>query len=506
VAIPVLAELIVGGYKIEVPSFWRDEGYTITGSQRPVGAIFSLIRHQDAFHGLYLLLMHEIIALFGRSEYALRVPSLIAMCVAAGVVAALGRRLAAATALPAPAAVGLLAGLLLAALPPTTRYAQEGRPYALTVLFAATTTYLLVVAAGRPGWRLWALYSAALLILGLLDLAALLLAGTHGISLLLARRRGRPVARLGPGRGLPAGVLWRWSAACAAAAIVMSPILVFSARQSGQLDWVQPPNLNSLLGLLQGFAGTTALIGMAVVLGVLGTTGGLGLRRGGGLTLPVVCLPWFSLPPAVVMTVSLVHPFYVFRYILFSLPGLVIVEAAGLVWLVALTRRLLARRWPARRAVRWSFVPSAILAVLFVAAVAGPQAATRQGSSRADNLRTIASILTARERPGDAILYLPRLTAVIGRAYPGPFDKLRDIGQQAGPVASGTLLGVPASPAVVAARLRGVHRLWTVEWVHPLAPDSVPPPSLVRLLTPLRMDGSWLIQSVLLVLYVAPSR
>jgi hypothetical protein len=103
-------------------------------------------------------------------------------------------------------------------------------------------------------------------------------------------------------------------------------------------------------------------------------------------------------------------------------------------------------------------------------------------------------------------LYLPRKTAVIGRAYPDPFSKVRDIDQQAGPIPSGTLLGVPAGPSVVAAQLRGVRRVWTVEWVHPLAPDSVPPPDLVKLLAPMRMVGSWLIQSVLLVLYAAPSR
>jgi mannosyltransferase len=506
VAVPILAELIVGGYKIEVPSFWRDEGYTITGSQRPVGAIFSLVRHQDAFHGLYLLMMHPIIELFGRSEYALRIPSLVAMSLAAGLTAALGRRLALATGLPA-APVGLLAGLLLVALPQTTRYAQEGRPYALTVLFTVLTTYVLIVAAERNGWRWWAFYSGALLVTGLFDLAAVLLAGTHGISLLLARRRPRPPGEAGTAqdRGLPAGATWRWFLACLAAAGVMSPIIVFSARQSSQLDWVQPPNLQSLMGLFQGFAGTTALIAVAVVLGAAGSIGGRGLRRGGGLTLPVICLPWFSVPPALVLIVSLVHPFYVFRYILFSLPGLVITEAAGLVWLVTLTRRWLARRWPAQRALRWSFAPSVVLAALIIAAVAGPQAATRLTASRADNLRTLASIVASHERPGDAILYLPRLTAVIGHAYPAPFDRLRDIGEAADPVASGTLLGTSAPPGVVAARMQGVRRLWTVEWVHPLAADSVPPPNLLRLLTPLRMAGSWLIQSVLLILYVAPS-
>jgi mannosyltransferase len=152
-----------------------------------------------------------------------------------------------------------------------------------------------------------------------------------------------------------------------------------------------------------------------------------------------------------------------------------------------------------------SVVPSGALAALIVVMLIGPQATIRLPHSRADDLRSIARVLADHERPGDAILYLPRKTAVIGRAYPDPFRKVRDIDLLKGPIPSGTLLGVPAGPSVVAARLRGVQRVWTVEWVHPLAPDSVPPPDLVRLLAPMRVVGSWLIQSVLLVLYAEPS-
>ncbi len=507
VTVPALVELVVGGYRISGPSFWRDEGYTITGSQRPVSAIFALVQHEDAFHGLYLLLMHPVIAIFGRSETALRVPSLIAMCVAVGLTAALGRRLAQASGLPAASAVGMIAGLLLAALPVTTRYAQEGRPYALTVLFAVLATYLLVEACARGAWRWWALYSAALLLTGLFDLAAVLLAASHGVSLLVARWPKPADGAAGPATAgrLSGSVLKRWLAACVAASIVLSPVLVFSFRQSAQLDWVQRPNMQSVMGLLQDFSGATALIPVAGVLAVLGCIAGRGLRRGGGLTLAVICLPWFALPPSLLLAVSLVHPVYVDRYILFCVPALVLLASAGLVWLARLTRQRIAGRVSARRATVLSVVPSAALAVLIVVLVVGPQAAIRLPNSRADDLRTIAGVLAKHERPGDAILYLPRKTAVIGRAYPDPFNKLRDIGLQTGPIPSGTLLGVPAAPNVVAARLRRVRRVWVVEWVHPLAPDSAPPADLIKSLAPTHMIGSWLIQSVLLVLYATPS-
>ena len=45
-------------------------------------------------HGLYYLLIHAVIAIGGTTETALRLPSLIAMALAAGVTALLGQRLA----------------------------------------------------------------------------------------------------------------------------------------------------------------------------------------------------------------------------------------------------------------------------------------------------------------------------------------------------------------------------------------------------------------------------
>jgi mannosyltransferase len=153
-----------------------------------------------------------------------------------------------------------------------------------------------------------------------------------------------------------------------------------------------------------------------------------------------------------------------------------------------------------------SFVPSVAIAALIGILMIGPQAWIRRPDDRADDIRRIAHVLATHERPGDAILYLPRKTAVIGTAYRDGFDKLPDIGLHTSPVVSGTLLGTPAGPHTVAARLHGVRRVWVVEWVHPLAPDSVPPPDLLRLLNPAHMSASWLIRSIFIVLYVMPSR
>lgn len=529
VVVPALAELVVGGYRIAGPSLWRDEAATISGSQRPVGAILALVRNQDVVHGPYYLLMHFVIAAGGISETVLRLPSLIAMCLTAGLTAALGRRLARAAALPAPAATGLLAGLLLTAVPLTTWYAQDARPYALTSLFAVLATYLLIQAAGRRRWTWWAGYAAALVLTGMFSLFAVLLALAHGVALVAARPAGSVADATGavsssagagtprgpaaadsawpaPVGGVARGAIARWLAACAAAAVLLAPMVIVSLGQSAQLSWVTTPDLSTLVVLVRDFAGSGLLIPVVALLAGLGCLAGRGVRRGTGLTLAVVTLPWLVLPPVVLLAVSLVQPVYVERYVLFCLPALSVLAAAGLTWLVHLVRAAVRRRGSltGRLAQVLAVTPSVVLAVAMIAALINPQRAIRLTSARADNLRAVAATVAAAERPGDAIVYLPWDTRTVGMAYPAPFTRLRDIELGAAPIASATLRGLEAPASVVAARLRGVTRVWTVQWTDPLSPGGGTRTDVVAAaIRRMRLIGRWRIASVVLSLYAA---
>jgi mannosyltransferase len=503
--LPVLAELAVGGYRLAGPSLWRDEAATISGSQRSPGEILALMRHQDAVHGLYYLLMHVVIAVGGTSEAALRLPSLVAMCGAAGLTAAVGLRLARASDLPAPSVVGLLAGLALVAVPLTTRYAQEARPYALTSLFAVLATYLLVIADGAAGaegsraagarrWPWWAAYSAALALTGLFSLFAVLIAAAHGTSLLLARRPIR-----------------RWLAASVVAAVVLAPVAVLSAGQSGQLNWVTRPDPSTVASLLRDFSGAALLIPVAVLLGLLGCAAGRGIRRDAGLTLGLTALPWLAVPPFVLLAASFADPVYVERYVVFCIPALSLLVAAGLIWLVVLAGRAAGvRGLSGRRAVIAAVVPSAVLALAATALLAGPQDQIRLATARADNLRAVAAVVAARERPGDAIVYQPWDASVIAMAYPGPFRALRNVELGSSPVASATLRGVQAAAGTVAARLSGVPRLWTVQWARqlgearPTQADAAAGRVIARAITRMRLVHRWRIASIVLSLYAAP--
>jgi hypothetical protein len=115
----------------------NDEVATRWAAGLPLGQLELLLRHVDAVHGLYYLLMHAWLAV-GTSPAVLRIPSVLAMTGAAALLAVLGRRLT------GSAAAGLLAGLVMAVTPAITYYAQTARSYALVFacVLAATLTLL----------------------------------------------------------------------------------------------------------------------------------------------------------------------------------------------------------------------------------------------------------------------------------------------------------------------------------------------------------------------------
>lgn len=490
--VAVLAGLVSGGYRLGVPSPWRDEAATVGAAQRPVAQIFALLGHVDAVNGAYYLGLHPVIVFLGSSPAVIRAPSVLAMAVAAGFTAALGRRLAALAGLPAPAFTGLLAGLLLVAAPQVTRYAQDARPYAIVTMLATVATYLLVRGLADGRWRWWAGYGAALACAGLFNLFALLLIVAHGLSL-LALAAGPPAGRP-PGRQLV-----RWAVATAAATAALMPLLVLGYRQRTQVGWLTRPGWGTVHVLAAGFAGSRAAVVPVALLAVAGTLAGLVPRSAAGLTPGLIALPWLAAPAVILLAVSQAHPLYSGRYVEFSQPALALLCAAGLSWLAGMTARLphLSLAGPAA----W-LPPAAIMAILAVL-LAGPQQAVRLPGSRVDNLHHASAVLAARELPGDAVLYLPSSRRILSMSYPGPWRRLRDIALARSPATSATLAGTEVSPAVLRQRFAAVRRVWlvTIRGIQQPPPDSRTDQAKITLIKQLHLIGRWHAGAVTVRLY-----
>jgi mannosyltransferase len=500
VAVPAAVSLVLGGYRIGDPSLWRDEAYTKDAIARPFGQIFALLGHQDAVHGAYYLLMHVVAAVLGTSATALRFPSLCAMVIAAGFVAATGRR-AAALALPPdtadgaadtadgapdtadgaadtgrngrgldiPALTGLFSGLLFATAPYMTYYAQMARSYAIETMFAVIASYLLLRAWPDGRWRWWLGYGAAVALTGLFNIFGLLIVAAHGVTLLLTDARGQTAPGRRAGR-----IPLRWLAACAAAVIVLGPLLGLASRQQVQIAWLNRPTLNAMERLLTNLAGSRPLIVPFALLALGGLLAAWLADHWRPLNPAAIALPWLVVPPFVLVAVSFVKPVYYVRYIEFCLPALAILAGAGLTALVRLAavtplRRARLGRWrlgPLRLGgLGLAWLPAVLAVAVLAALLAGPQQAIRQTAARPDNLRLASAIVAARERPGDVVFYIPATMHVLGTGYPAPFGRLRDIALNESAIASGTLTGTEiTSPARLKSRFAATsaRRVWVV--------------------------------------------
>ena len=507
--IPGIVLLLADGYGLGRLSLWRDEAYTLDAIQRPLVQIFAMAGHIDAVVTPYYLLMHAWIAVAGTSAAALRLPSVLAMAVAAVVTTVTGRRLASAAQLPAPALTGVLAGLLFAAAPQVTRYAQDARPYGLVTMCAAIATWLLLRALAVGRWRWWVGYGVAMVATGLFNVLALLLLAAHGTTVWIAHTRQQTaspaaIAPAGPGgdpadgetgprfRVLPS----RWLTAARAAIVMLIPLLVAGYGQRSQISWLARPRLTAVGYLVVSFGGSRLLAPLVALLVAAGMTTGLAGWRGVPVDIVTVAAPWLVLPPLVLLAASQIHPLFNFRYVMYCLPALALLAAAGL---AAVTR--LAMMAPLGKA---AWLPAVLILVLLAALVLGPQRSVRLPSARPDNLRRVAAIVAAYGRPGDAVLYVPSNRRAYSLAYPAPFRRLRDIALAKSPVAAANLIGTKVPPAILRSRFTAVARVWVIGQRssrllrHPVSRLET---AEVALLKPFRLVRRWRTGQAMLSLY-----
>ncbi|CAM5364916.1 hypothetical protein SVIOM342S_04218 [Streptomyces violaceorubidus] len=219
--------------------------------------------------------MHGIFGLFGEGLLALRLPSVLAMSVAASGVGLLGLRLA------GPRA-GLLAWSVFPVLPQVQKYAQEGRSYAMVCALVAWATYALVVSVPqRARWR-WAVYGSTMLLACLLHEFAVLALVAHGVTLAVCR--------------VPQPVLRAWGSVAAAGVVALA--VAPGDPQRGAV----------------GAGGLDRRTGAASVL-----PGGGGRRHGvcpgapggrGPVRLSALAVPLLVLPGLLLLIASLVKPLF----------------------------------------------------------------------------------------------------------------------------------------------------------------------------------------------------
>ena len=317
-------------YGLTAESLWLDEGYTARRAGEPLPELVSEFRHETQ-SGLYYVGLNLWCVIFGRSEFALRLPSVIFGVAATWAMFLLARRLFAVTA-------GLYAALLMAVNPFALYYSQDARPYMLLLAASTFSLYFLLRLlrrldkgdiAGYLFFTAIALYTH--------PLAPLLLL-VHGAGWLIFRRaEGYEAARQRPTAVLVAMLL---------AFVLFLPQLAFmwntilhKVEGTSRAGWIPVPTARAFLQTARQYFMHPALAGLAFVLIAAGSAifarRDRASRRGllFGITVIIGCVvaPW--------VISRVLTPVYVDRY---TIPAL-----AGVILLLAWSVTKLSIRWRA---------------------------------------------------------------------------------------------------------------------------------------------------------------
>lgn len=418
VVIPAVLAAAVTMTEIGRPELWRDELATWTAASRSLPQLWQLLHHTDAVLGPYYLLEHAWMGAFGDSPTAMRLPSALAMAVAAGVVALTARFLVARQDGEHAGTAALAAGVIFAVIPAVTRYGQEARPYAFTALFSALATLALLAALERGGWYRWAGYALALAAAGASSLVTLSVLAGQAVAVVVLRwdrgwltdpeASGEPGAPHIPAAQRALAALSRPATGIAACAVVAvaanAPLILTGHKQAAkQLDALAHPGLSSLWTVWpQLFSSGPVALAVAVLAAAALIAGPVAYRRTCAFALAVALVPVLVVWVVSHGTVS----YWTTRYFIFTLPAWAVAAGTGVAAVAARIRASWAR-----------YGAAAVLVALPLAAGATAQAAVREpqahnwstypdpsGDTPIDYAQA-ANIIAAHEQPGDGMAF-----------------------------------------------------------------------------------------------------
>ncbi|WP_344636483.1 glycosyltransferase family 39 protein [Kitasatospora cystarginea] len=433
---PALLTLLLGFWGVERGgSIWRDEVVSYQVAHRSLPEIWRLLHEIDAVHGLHYLLLNTVFRLWDGGLPALRLPSVLAMALAAGALAETGRRLAGRRA-------GLLAGLVFALVPAVQQYAQEGRSYASVCAAVVLGSLLLVRAWQRPTARAWTAYGAVMLIGALLHEFAVLAMAAHALTLCWGRA----------GRRVWAG----WAVAAAAVLAGVLPLSLISRAQADQVAWITTPGWSDVWAP----ALTSAVGALCACLRQPAAPGAPCRAR-------ALALPLLVLPPAALILVSFLDPLYVDRYVVFSYAGLALLLGLALDRAWARLPRALTE-WP----VPGRPVVASLALTVLVLAPLPLERGLRTPQSRPNDVAAAARAARDLGRPGDAVLFVPGARREAALYDPAAFAGLRDLALARTGADSGTINGVETGPERIRAAVAAQRRVVLVTDPRPRAGAS----------------------------------
>jgi len=288
-----------------------DEEISLSHARESWAGLWRVSTQADPNMSLYCAALKVWTGVFGESASAMRSLSVVAAVLCIPAVYALGAHLFGTVA-------GLLAGLLLSTNVFFLGYAQVARTYTLLTLLAALSSYFFVSEFDRPRTSSrvgYVVFSALAFYVHVFAIWVLLIQ-----LLTLVAFKGREAWS------------WRWLTSFGLIAALIAPMAYTMKRVGGSgLYWVEEPDLGAIPATYAQLAGNSFLH-LAIVIAACS----FALRRAAHLKRLGFGLAytgaWAFLPVLATFAASYVlQPVFVARYLIISLPAMVLLAAGAIV-------------------------------------------------------------------------------------------------------------------------------------------------------------------------------
>jgi mannosyltransferase len=299
--------------------FWFDEAFSVEIARLSWHDFVRLLWWREGNMSLYYVLLRGWLH-FGSSPFYIRSFSVLVSVATLPAIFWLSCKLF-------DRRVGLIAVALLSFNAYHIRYAQEARSYSLFVLLATLSSGFFVEClwAREPSERNRWGYVLTSVLAVYAHLYALLLVAAQWLSV---RTRGA-ISPAMDRRWIRRTWIW--------IGLAVLPLLVFVSKTgAGQIRWLQRPGSRDLLDYWEHLAGNAGLpllllYAAACVAAILPVRQRLFKRAGDWDVWRLqFLLIWLMFPVALTVVLSLARPVFLGRYLIFCLPALIILAAAGL--------------------------------------------------------------------------------------------------------------------------------------------------------------------------------
>jgi len=350
-------------------SLWIDEALSVATARLDWASFLELVSTRNTNMVLYMILLRFWL-LLGDSEFIIRSFSIIPAVATVPVLYRLGAVLFGRQ-------VGLIAAVLLAANVFHIGHSQEARSYTLLVFLVTLSSLFFVRAMREPSRRNWLGYAAVSALAVYSHLFGALVPAAHWVSLMFLRPRSVPW------KGLVASTL--------AIGVLVMPIGVFLLnRNVWGLGWYDrspgPASVVRVFYVLTGGLLPLLVYLLACLLAIAAT---VRIWRSSWASPQAwrhgLIYSWLLVPIVLAFGVSFVSPSFLSRYLIVSLPPLVLLAACGLA------------------AIRRARLLAAALVVFTI--LAGYSVASHYARPSIENWRDATHYLLARAGSGDAVMF-----------------------------------------------------------------------------------------------------